>query len=218
MLQTRNIFLKIMLLCIGVYCVQVAMNSFITAPKSSISYFALHADHVWDRPYTIVLSVFSHGSLLHLLHNMFALTLFGYIVEKMTGEAHFLRTFLVTGIGAGLISLYFYPHSHLLGASGAISGLVGFIAAIRPTMMLYWGYPMPAILLALVWLITDTVQYFYPLGNIGYANHVAGIVIGFCLGLYYRKELSPQEKEVENDISEEEVEAFEDEFMIDNSL
>src|SRR3989344_1625873 len=66
-------------------------------------------------------SMFLHGGIAHLLYNVFALGLFGSMLERFIGSKRFLFVFFVTGFLANLISVNFYDSS--LGASGSIFGI-----------------------------------------------------------------------------------------------
>jgi membrane associated rhomboid family serine protease len=66
------------------------------------------------RPWQIITYMFMHGSLAHIFFNMFAVYMFGRVLENIWGQKRFLTYYLVTGIGAGLIQLlvaYFRVHS-----------------------------------------------------------------------------------------------------------
>src|SRR3989344_6544613 len=59
--------------------------------------------------YRFITAIFLHGSLTHLIFNLFALILFGLILEKLIGSYKFLFIFLASGIIANIISVLFYP-------------------------------------------------------------------------------------------------------------
>jgi len=131
-------------------------------------------------------AVFLHGSITHLIYNLFALILFGLMLEKLVGSKKFLILFFVSGILANLISFYWYPNA--LGASGAIMAVIGCLAAIRP-MMVIWAFnlPMPMFVAAIIW-IGGSVLGIFGLGdqNTGYLAHLSGIFIGAIYGLFLR--------------------------------
>ena len=82
-----------------------------------------------------VTAIFLHGSITHLAFNLFALFFFGLVLEKTVGTKNFMITFFTTGIIANIISVNFYNSS--LGASGAIYGVIGAAAILRPMMMVF---------------------------------------------------------------------------------
>lgn len=135
-----------------------------------------------------VSSIFLHGSLSHLLYNLFALALFGFILEKLIGSNKFLLVFFFSGIIANIISINFYASS--LGASGAIMGILGCLAVIRPMMMVWaFGFPMPMFIASILWVTGDVLGALGALGNTGIGNiaHLSGIAVGFLVGLFLRE-------------------------------
>src|SRR5579863_6727382 len=84
--------------------------------------------------YPLFTSMFLHGGLMHLLGNMLFLYIFGDNVEDVFGHIGYLIFYLFCGIGSGLIHVLFNWHSALpaLGASGAISGVMGAYAVYFP--------------------------------------------------------------------------------------
>ena len=82
--------------------------------------FVLH--DIVHNPFTLITSMFLHGSLFHLLSNMFALFLFGLLLEHEIGTKKFLVVYFTSGIIAGAAGSLLYPS--LLGASGAIFGVI----------------------------------------------------------------------------------------------
>ena len=138
----------------------------------------------WFQPYRFLTTIFLHGSLAHLVYNLFALLIFGLILEKITSTKNFLIIFFTTGIIANLISVNFYNSS--LGASGAIMGIIGAIAIIRPKMMVWaFGAILPMWIAAILWIIGDTLGIFMP-SNVGNIAHLSGIAMGILAGLYLR--------------------------------
>src|SRR3989344_6819428 len=87
-------------------------------------------ENSWSEPWRFLSAIFLHGSLVHLILNLFALAFFGSILERFIGGGWFLTVFFVTGILANLISVNFYDSS--LGASGAIFGVLGALIFVRP--------------------------------------------------------------------------------------
>ena len=129
-------------------------------------------------------SIFLHGSLPHLLYNLLALALFGSILEKFIGGKKFLLVFFLSGIFANLIAVNFYSAS--LGASGAVYGILGCLALLRPMMMVWaFGLPMPMFIAAALWVGAGVLGIFMP-SNIGHVAHLSGIFVGFLFGIFLR--------------------------------
>ena len=129
-------------------------------------------------------SIFLHGSLLHLTYNLFALILFGLILEKLIGSKKFLFVFILSGILANIISINFYNSS--LGASGTIMGIIGALVIIKPLMTVWaFGMIMPMFAAAILWVIGDIIGIFMP-DKIGHITHISGIIFGIFLGIIFR--------------------------------
>lgn len=96
----------------------------------------------------LITYLFLHGSLLHLLFNMFTLWMFGSDVERSLGAKRFLSFYLITGVCAALFHLLFNAHSAhpVLGASGAIYGVLVAFALLYPereiTLLLFFVLPV----------------------------------------------------------------------------
>ena len=129
-------------------------------------------------------AIFLHGSLPHLLYNLFALILFGIILEKIIGSNKFLIVFFVSGILANVVSVNFYPVS--LGASGAIMGIIGCLAIVKPFMSVWaFGMIMPMSVAAVLWIAGDVIGVFVP-DNVGHIAHISGVVFGAIFGIIFR--------------------------------
>lgn len=130
-------------------------------------------------------SIFLHGGLAHLLYNIFALALFGSMLERLIGSRRFLVIFFVSGLLANIISVNFYDSS--LGASGAIFGVIGALVAIRPLMFIFaFGFPMPLFIAGIIWAAGDLIGLFVP-SNVANLAHLSGMFFGLILGFIYRK-------------------------------
>lgn len=141
----------------------------------------------WSQPWRFLTAIFTHGSLVHLLYNAFALALFGTLLENLLSPRKFIFIFLSTGILANLISVALYPAS--LGASGAIFGIIGTLTLIRPMLVVWaFGIPMPLFLASLLWALGDLVGIFVP-SNVANLAHLAGLAAGILIGIIYRSSL-----------------------------
>lgn len=197
--------LKLVIICVIVFIFQIIY------PQIT-EQFALVSAIVITNPWTIITSIFLHGSFQHLFYNMFALGLFGSVLEKIIGGKKFLILFFVSGIIAGIGSVLFYTAS--IGASGAIFGVLGTLGVLRPKMTVYVGYvPMPMAFAVVLWAIGDLVGLFAPT-EVAHAAHLFGLAFGLILGFILRKQYKEvQTKRKEHKIDEEEFEEWEDEWM-----
>jgi len=138
------------------------------------------------RPWQFITAIFLHGSVLHLLYNLFALFLFGIILERLIGSNKFLGLFIVGGVFANFLSFFWYPNA--LGASGAIMALIGCLAILRP-MMAVWAFGMilPMFFLAVVWVVGSILGIFgFGDQNLGHLAHLSGLFVGILYGMYLR--------------------------------
>lgn len=145
---------------------------------------------------TLVTYMFLHGSWLHLAGNMIFLWVFGDNVEAATGHIRFLLLYLLSGAAGAAVHIAIDPASAipLVGASGAIGGLVAAYLLLQPfarvTLLVlaivtvrvraYW------ILGAwIAWQIVNVL--FFEAGEIAYWSHLGGLVAGALLFLLLRK-------------------------------
>lgn len=151
----------------------------LTANKLSIGDFLSHQ--------------FLHGSLDHLLSNMFFLIICGFAVEAAIGHWRFLAFYLLSGIGAGFsqVASDWTSHTPLVGASGSIMGVMAMYLAVfrfKKIEFFYWffffvGYFRAPALLILPFYIGKEVYSFYQdtESNVAFMAHAGGFVTGAVL-------------------------------------
>jgi rhomboid family protein len=144
-------------------------------------------------------SMFLHGGLMHLLGNMLFLYIFGDNVEDAFGHIGYLFFYLLCGIGSGLIHVMFNWGSGIpaLGASGAISGVMGAYAVMFPkhqilTFFLIFLIPVPAILILGYWFVLQFVAGINGLGmatagGVAWWAHIGGFLMGVVIALATKK-------------------------------
>jgi membrane associated rhomboid family serine protease len=142
--------------------------------------------------YPLFTSMFLHGGLMHLLGNMLFLYIFGDNVEDYFGHVGYLLFYLFCGVGSGVFHVLFNLHSSLpaIGASGAISGVMGAYLVLYPRAnVLVWFIiflvPIPAVFVLGYWFV---LQFLEGIGSFGAANSAGGVAVwahigGFLLGL-----------------------------------
>lgn len=159
-------------------------------------------------------AIFLHGSLTHLLFNLFALLFFGITLENLIGSKKFLATFLVSGIIANIISVNFYESS--LGASGAIYGIIGAITILKPMMIVYtFGLILPMFIATIIYITADILRTLGAFdSNIGAIAHLSGIFIGFLFGIYFRLKIKRyQERRIDIKFNENYMKNWENKFI-----
>lgn len=93
--------------------------------------------------------------------------------------------FLSSGLVSGMVGILLYEA--VLGASGAIFGILGTLVVLKPsTLILAFGIPMPLILAVSLWALFDLLGMFNP-SEVAHAAHLAGLTAGLCFGAKLRK-------------------------------
>ena len=146
--------------------------------------------------YQFVTYMFLHAGFGHLFSNMFALWMFGRSLEYELGSQRFLTYYMVCGIGAALIQIgiasLFGEDLTLLGASGAVFGLLLAFGLMHPNNMIYIipsPFPIKAKWFVLGYAILEIALGWSPI-NTGVAHfaHVGGMLWGLVLLLWWRKQ------------------------------
>jgi membrane associated rhomboid family serine protease len=156
---------------------------------------------------TMFSSQFLHGDMFHLIGNMVILVLVGLTVEQLLGSFNFLLFYLLSGaIGSAAYGLvHLGSPVVLIGASGAISGLMGmYVAAYgkRPIRFFYWigvyfNYvKLPALLVLPIWVGKEVFDYFFTDSNVAYSAHAGGLIAGAALVLVGKSSFSRIDTEI----------------------
>lgn len=142
---------------------------------------------VWLTP---VSNVLLHASFAHLIGNLLFLWVFGDNVEDAMGHVRFLLFFFLCGIGGSLAHAVMYPQSEqpLIGASGAISGVIAAYLMLHPQVRI-WGlafkwFPLrlPALYALGAWIFVQLASaVFDTQGIVGWWAHLGGLVTGAVL-------------------------------------
>ena len=148
---------------------------------------------------TLVTSIFFHGGWMHILFNMLFLWVFGDNVEDSMGHIRYFFFFLITGAIATLAHAIMLPSSEapLIGASGAVSGILGAYLVLHPTarLRLLFMYIIPLRLPAFVFLIGWIGIQFLSLdasnSDTAWWAHIGGFLAGMLLIGVFRKKNVP---------------------------
>ncbi len=214
--QTTPIVLNLIIINALVYFAQ-AVTSGGLEPNQASDLFALHHyKSTYFQPYQIVTHMFMHGGFFHLLFNMFALWMFGSLVERVWGPKKFLIFYFVCGLGAAFFQMGSYAvdfwqvdhnilipdlydqyqsilrKSYTVGASGAIMGILAAFGYLFPNdEMIIIPIPVP---IKAKWAISGMIALDVfggvvkvPGDNIAHFAHLGGAIIGFLLVLYWNK-------------------------------
>lgn len=130
-----------------------------------------------SEPWTLLTSVFTHStsSFLHILFNMLSLWVFGRILEQALGRWRFLALYLLAGLGGSVAVLLLSPLGGVLGASGAIFGLMGAFFVIHRGM---GGNGSQLLVIVGINLL---IGFVVP--GVSWQAHVGGLVVGALVGL-----------------------------------
>lgn len=135
--------------------------------------------------------MFLHAGIFHILFNMLALWMFGTELERIWGTRYFLKFYFVTGIGAAVLTILFsllpfdvartLQRSNIIGASGAIYGLLlayGLYYPDRPIYM-YFVFPIPAKYFVMIMGVLAFYSSLAESNGIANATHLGGLLIGY---------------------------------------
>ena len=157
--------------------------------------FALRSPMPLESCYQLLSYMFMHANLSHLFFNMFALWMFGRVIEYDLGSKRFLTYYLICGVGAGLMQLGVNAIEGGLaltvGASGAVYGLLLAYGMLHPnnTIMLMF----PPIALKAKWFVVmyGVIELFAGIassgGGVAHYAHLGGMLWGFLLLRYWKK-------------------------------
>ena len=142
--------------------------------------------------------MFLHGSWMHLLGNMWFLWLFGNNIEDSMTRPRFVAFYLLSGLGAALAQVAANPDSEIpmVGASGAISGVMGAYLVLFPKVRVYTmvplgfflqSFPLPAWVMLIYWMVLQVFGGLSSIvseeagGGVAFLAHVGGFVAGVVL-------------------------------------
>lgn len=153
--------------------------------------FGLRADKL--HPFDFISYQFLHGGIMHLLGNMFFLVVCGFAVEAAVGHWRFLLFYLLAGVGGGAAQVFMHMDSStpLVGASGAISGVMAMYLALfrlKKIEFFYWlfflvGYfRAPALMILPFYVGKELFSYFEDTeSNVAFMAHTGGFIAGALL-------------------------------------
>ena len=158
-----------------------------------IRYFALVPILIWKKYFLWQLAtyIFLHGGVFHLLFNLLALWMFGGELESNWGSRKFLRYFFFCGIGAGICTVLFTPSMYqsipVIGASGAIYGLLLAFGWLFPNRLIYvyFLFPIPAKYFVIIF---GLIEFFSsmegPGRGVSHLTHLGGLLFGLLYMAY----------------------------------
>jgi len=175
------------------------MYTFGLIPAHEQLLFASHGINIGQAILPMFTSMFLHGGWAHLLGNMLFLWVFGGSVEETLGHIQYLIFYLVCGLGSAITHTIFNWGSKVptVGASGAISGVMGAfivlyprarVTTLIPALLLFFTIKIPAYLMLGYWFF---LQFFSGVASLGMSDqggvawwaHVGGFILGALLAV-----------------------------------
>ncbi|CAM1346542.1 rhomboid family intramembrane serine protease [Tenacibaculum crassostreae] len=140
----------------------------------------------------MISSGFLHVDWMHLGFNMYALYLFGKVVDASFGTVNFLLIYFASLLAGSMYSLYQHksePYYSAVGASGAVSGIIFSSIMLYPDMeliMLPIPIPLPGYVFGIGYLVYSIYGMKNQIGNIGHSAHLGGAIGGYAITLLLR--------------------------------
>ena len=198
------------LACVAVYAIQVSGGpagdrlaiGLGVIPATLVGTAGLSDEYYLLPPaMTLLTSQFLHGSFMHLLGNMLYLWVFGDNIEDSMGHGRFVVFYLLCGVLAGLIQVVADPGSMVptIGASGAISGVLGAYLLLHPRAkvlipIVIIPLYLPAYILLIVWIGFQFLSAFQSGaagGGVAWWAHIGGFLVGAVLVVFFRYKTVP---------------------------
>ena len=145
------------------------------------------------KPYQFITYMFMHADLSHIFLNMLGVYMFGSILENIWGPKRFLNYYLLCGLGAAALQLGISAFNHepsiLLGASGAVFGLLVAFAMMFPDteLQLYFVIPVKAKYLVVGYALFELYNGFFAHDNVAHFAHLGGLLVGIIIMLIWKK-------------------------------
>jgi len=165
---------------------------------------------------TALTSMFMHGGYLHIIGNMLFLYIFGDNVEDALGRVEFLCSYILCGLASVITywALNQQPQIPLVGASGAISGVLGIYMVLFPhthvDLVAYGQHGQRALLAhisakgaVLIWLAVQAtlgLLFMSKSGGIAFSAHVGGLLFGILVGYFFKEKLGYEPKKPEKEL------------------
>lgn len=147
----------------------------------------------------LLTALFLHGNWLHWVINNSIFLLMAFAIERVIGSQKFLMVFLLAGLVGNLFASYFLQSQDnlLIGASGAVSGLIGLWLVMFPRKKINFILPiglymqktsMPLAVIIILWLLVQVILQFQPNPSydIAWISHIMGFTTGFLLAWFVK--------------------------------
>ena len=142
----------------------------------------------WERPWTLITSMFAHAGIGHFIGNMLVLFFFGRFLTMLVGQNRFLWVYFGGGIVGNILYLLLGDSlSVAVGASGAVYAIAGALVVMMPNLRvyLYFIVPMPLWVVVLIFFAIWSIPGLMP--GIAWQAHLGGLIVGLVAGYIFRK-------------------------------
>lgn len=153
----------------------------------AVMLFGFQPASIIIKPWSLLTYMFVHADMMHLLFNMLFLYFFGSRLEDRLGGKSFIKLYILSGLGGALLS-FFTPYALVIGASGAVLGVMTAFVMLWPQekILLFFVLPVPV-----RWLVVfqGLTAIWGGLGvihnNTAHFAHLGGIAVGFLFMKYH---------------------------------
>lgn len=174
---------KLMIIMGALFLLQMAVDFRINIMLGLVPVLVWKKYYLWQ----LITYIFLHGDVSHILFNLIALWMFGGEIENYWGSKKFLFYFFFCGIGAGICTVIISPYQFIpvIGASGAIYGILLAFGWLFPNRLIYiyFLFPIPAKYFVLIYGFLEFI-YFSRGGTGGGVAHLTHLG-GLLFGLFY---------------------------------
>jgi membrane associated rhomboid family serine protease len=160
-------------LTVAIYLLQQLTGDYVT---QMLTYYPVLTPWL---PWTMLTAVLVHASIMHIALNMLSLFVLGPPLEQMLGRIRFVLLYVIAGFGGSVAVLWLSPNGGVLGASGAIFGLLGALLVIQRGLGANSGQ------LVLILVLNLAVGFFLP--GISWQAHVGGLIAGGLVALIFMR-------------------------------
>lgn len=154
--------------------------------------FIMDPQNIIERPWTLVTHIFLHGNFEHFIFNMLVFVFFAPVLERKVGSTKFSLIFFLSGIFAGIGWCLASVDVPIVGASGAIYGILAALAVLMPKLRVYLFFFIPLE----IWMVVFLLPLFFDVlpvlmgspDGIAHIAHLSGILFGFLAGMSLKRE------------------------------
>ncbi len=149
--------------------------------------------------FRLLTTLFLHGNMVHWVINYSIFALLAFAIERVISGQKFLLVFLLSGVIGNLVASFFLQEQDniLIGASGAVSGLIGYWLVLFPRKKINFILPiglymqktsMPIAVIIVLWLLVQIILQFqpHPSYDIAWISHIMGFTTGFILAWFVK--------------------------------